>query len=100
MKDFLLRFHHNFIIGGFGYNNSSRLIKLIYFLTLMGFLTIGDFIFEYGFLESFSNFFDIFFNEKMSYIIFFLLMIFLVGGMIYTPFFIFAFIKAIISKKM
>ena len=27
MKDFLLKFHHNFIIGGFGYNNSSRLIK-------------------------------------------------------------------------
>ena len=98
MKKLLLRLHHNFIIGGFGYNNSSGVIKLIYFITLIGSLTIGDYIFEYGFLDSISNFLDIFFKEKVAYTIFFILMIAVVGGMIYTPFFIYALIKAIISK--
>ena len=97
MKKFLLRFHHNFIFEGFGYN-SSGLTKFIYFLTIIGFITIGDYIFEYGFLDSIYNFLDIFFKEKVAYTIFFILMIAVVGGMVYTPFFIYALIKAIISK--
>ena len=98
MKEFLERFHENFIVGGFGYN-STGINKLIYFLTFIGFLVIGEYFFAYSFVEFVLSFLNIFFRESLSNGIFYLLACFMVGGSFYAVFFLFVLIKTIIFKK-
>ena len=98
MKNFLLRLHSNFMIGGFGYN-SPFIDKLIYILTFVGFITLGEYIFGYKFLDYILNFLNIFFRSNIADVIFIILMCFIVGGILYSIFFLYALIKTILFKR-
>ena len=85
------------MIGGFGYN-SPFIDKLIYCLTFVGFITLGEYIFGYKFLDSILNFLNVFFRSNIADAIFMLLACGIVGGMLYSLYFLYALIKTILSK--
>ena len=95
MKNFLLRLHSNFMIGGFGYN-SPFIDKLIYCLTFVGFITLGEYIFGYKFIGSILNFLNVFFRSNIADAIFILLACGIVGGMIYSLYFLSFFVCVVI----